>query len=90
MLAIGKGCGKEIGVATIAEFESFAQLCYGEWEIPDGDIGMGDAGECTAQLLFVHRGHMFYVEDATRETNGDASGNKQMTVGCQGTHPKLV
>ena len=54
MCTIIVGCGEDIGVASILEFETFAQLSYRHWEIASGDIGGGDSRKGKAQLFLIH------------------------------------
>ena len=42
VLVVGKGGGEDIDVATIGEFELFAEVGNGEGEVPSGDVGAVD------------------------------------------------
>lgn len=46
---VGKGGGKQVVVATVAQLQPFAQLLYTLGEIAHGDIG------------FSHLCHLFYI-----------------------------
>lgn len=55
MGTIGEGGAKEVGVATVAEFQSAAKLFGFQWEVASGDVGLRDTLQILPKRALIHR-----------------------------------
>ena len=86
MLTFSGGCGEDIHVAAIFDFEAFAQFCDCEWKVARGDIGFSDACQRLAQLALIHRRHALHNEASAGKAINGFVGKKEMAVAAHGRH----
>ena len=55
MGTIGEGGAKEVGVATVAEFQPAAKLFRLQWEVASGDVGLRDTLQILPKRSLIHR-----------------------------------
>ena len=80
MVAVGCGCGEDVGVAAVGELQTLAQFSHGQGEVAHGNVGLLHAGEGLAELSLVHRGDGIDDECAAGEAVYLMVGEKQMAV----------
>ena len=61
------GCGENIHLATVFQFESFPQVGYCQGEVSGGYIGFIDARKCLFKFVFVHGADAVDDESSARE-----------------------
>ena len=62
MTSVAQRRGEDIRLTTVFQFETLAQFCHGEGEIPRRDIRLVRRTERLAQFLLVHPRHGPYAE----------------------------
>ena len=55
MGTIGEGGAKEVGVATVAKFQSAAKFFGFQWEVASGDVGLRDTLQILPKRALIHR-----------------------------------
>ena len=80
MVAVGGGCGEDVGVAAVGQLQTLAQFGHGLGEVAHGDVGLLHSGDGLAELTLVHRGDGIDDECAAGEVFFQFVGKKQMTV----------
>lgn len=83
VLAVGPGCGENIGVATFAQPEPLPQGVGAEGEMAHADVGTAKSMQRFTELPPVEAGYVFNQETAAGEVDGP-SGDKEVTVGGNG------
>lgn len=87
-----RGCcgGKQIGVATILELKTLAQLGYCQWEIAYRDVGFVKTGQHGSQFLAVHGRLGNDAEAAAWEIRMIHGRGKEVGIGTYGTDAILT
>ena len=67
MALLGIGCGENIHLAAIFQFEPFPQVGYRQGEVSGGYIGFIDARKCLFKFAFVHGADAVDDESSARE-----------------------
>ena len=67
MMVLHIGGGKEIGVAPIFYFETFAQCLGPEWEVAGGNMSLSKTEKSVLQFFLVERRESEKLESATRK-----------------------
>ena len=86
----GSSGGKQIGVATILELKTLAQLGYRQWEIAYCDVGFVKTGEHGSQLLALHGRLSNDAETAAWEIRMIHGRGKEVGIGTYGTDAILA
>ena len=86
MFAFSGGCGEDIHVAAVFEFEALSQFGYGEREVACGDIRLLDACQRLAQFALVERCDALYAEASAREAVDGLSREEEVAVATDGRH----
>ena len=86
MFTFSCGCGEDIHVAAVFDFEAFAQFGNCEWEVARGDIGFLYACQRLAQFALVHRRHALHNEASARKAFNGFVGEEEVTVAAHGRH----
>ena len=86
MTFIREGGSKDIGAATLAQFQALTQLCHTQGKVTDGDVGLCDTGKGCAQLTLVHGCYSLNAERTTRKVGYYLVTDEKMTVRGQLAH----
>lgn len=86
MFTFSGGCGEDIHVAAVFDFEAFAQFCDCEWKVARSYICFLYACQRLAQLALVHRRHALHNEASARKVFNGFVGKKEMAIATHGRH----
>ena len=86
MALVAQGRGKDIGVASILQFESLAQLCHGEREVTSGDIRLGDTRKLTFEFFLIETRYRLDAKSTTWEIMDRLVADEEMGILLQHLH----
>ena len=83
LVTLGKGGGKEVGVAALGQAEALAQVGHGGGKIAHGEVGLAQVGQEGLQLPLAKSGIRLDTEDPAREGGNPTVGGVEMAVGVE-------
>ena len=86
--SVSNRCGEDKYVATVFQFQFFAEFSNGDGEVAHRDIGSVDTRKNRLQFVFVHRSCLFDDKTAAWEVWNIRIGNKQVTIAIELSYPK--
>lgn len=67
MFFVARSGGEKVNITAVGQFQTLAQLGYGQRKIAYGNIGLADSAEVFLQSFSVHRRYGRYLESAARK-----------------------